>query len=298
MTFRNTHLRCATFVFFGLCAATALLPDLLAQQANQFNEREVKADGQQAADEAKAGDWTLDFRFKDPRLIKVNIPGRGTRICWYMWYQIVNRTNQPRTFFPDFELVTLDIPGTYHDEALPTVEAEIKKLEDPTGYQDIKNSVSISAAPIPVPLAPDKAFPKAVTGVAIWDGTPADPKDRTDKVHDLSDSQRFSIFVTGLSSGWVQVDPLGKGKVAAPVIRRKTLQLNFKRVGDKFHLDSRDISFVAPAEWIYRSSRLAPAANAPGGPPMEPSKDEKKAGGPPMAPALNPNLQPELHRGN
>jgi hypothetical protein len=297
MTFRTMHLRVVALCAIGLFAGALALPELLAQQAGQFNEREVKADGLQAADEAKSGDWTVDFRFKDPRLIKANIPGRGTRICWYMWYQIVNRTSEPRKIIPEFELVTLDFPGTYQDELLPTVEDAIRKLEDPTGFQDIKNSVTISANPIPVSLAADKAFPKAITGVAIWDGTSADPKERTEKVHDLSDSQRFSIFVTGLSSGWVQVDPLGKGKVDQPIIRRKTLQLNFKRIGDRFHLDARDISFEAPAEWIYRATRL-PAAKLPAGGAAEPAKDEKKAGAAPMPPANNGKLQPELHRGN
>jgi len=93
-----------------------------------------------------------------------------------------------------------------------------------------------------------------VTGVAIWDGTPADPKARDPRMKDLSDATRFSIFVSGLSNGSVVVDPPGKGE--APLVRRKTLQLNFKRTGDRFQLDTRDISFVGPAEWIYRASQL------------------------------------------
>jgi len=36
----------------------------------------------------------LDFRFKAPRLLTVDIPGRGRKICWYMWYQVVNRTGE------------------------------------------------------------------------------------------------------------------------------------------------------------------------------------------------------------
>src|SRR5438552_15652053 len=78
-----------------------------------FNEREVKS-GVSALD--KADVWALDFRFKDPRLIKVNSPGQGTRIYWYLWYQVINRTGEPRTFAPTFELVTLDYPGVYRDD--------------------------------------------------------------------------------------------------------------------------------------------------------------------------------------
>ena len=44
-----------------------------------FNEREVKAD---IAPGDKSNVWALDFRFKDPRLIKVNYPTKGTRIFY------------------------------------------------------------------------------------------------------------------------------------------------------------------------------------------------------------------------
>jgi hypothetical protein len=213
-----------------------------------FNEREVKS---QVSALDKADVWAFDFRFKDPRLIKVNYPGRGTRIFWYMWYQVVNRTGEPQTFAPEFELVTLDHPGVHKDEVLPAVVDAIKRIEDPTGYQDIKNSVTISSKEIPVSRPADQAFPKAVTGVAVWDASPADLKKRDSENKDLMDSTRFSIFVRGLSNGFVTVDPLAPGQ--QPVTRYKTLQLNFRRQGDRFSVDSRDITFIAPAEWIYRA---------------------------------------------
>jgi hypothetical protein len=215
----------------------------------QFNEREVKSE---VSALSPASTWALDFRFKDPRLIKVNYPGKGTRIFWYLWYQVVNRTGERRKFSPYFELVTLDNPAVYKDELLPTVVDAIKRIEDPTGYQDIKNSVTISTSPIPVSKPADQAFPKAVTGVAVWDASPADLKKRDGDHKDLMDSTRFSIFVRGLSNASVTVDPIAPGQ--PPVTRFKTLQLNFKRQGDRFSTDSRDISFVAPAEWIYRAA--------------------------------------------
>jgi len=39
-----------------------------------------------------------------------------------------------------------------------------------------------------------------------------------------------------------------------PITQYKTLQLNFKRKGDRFSTDSRDFEFVSPAQWIYRSA--------------------------------------------
>ncbi len=230
------------FLFLTVCLAPAFCQF-------SFNEREVKS-GTSALD--KANVYALDFRFKDPRLIKVNYPGKGTRIFWYLWYQVVNRTGQPRNFVPGFDLVTLDYPGVYKDEPLPAVVDAIKRKEDPTGYQDIKNSVTISTNKIPVSKPEGEAFPTVVTGVAVWDASSADLKKREGESKGLMDCTRFSIFVSGLSNGYVLVDSPTPGQ--PPIIRNKTLQLNFRRQGDRFSDDSRDISFVAPAEWIYRAA--------------------------------------------
>jgi hypothetical protein len=256
-----------------LGAAACALTAGLVQGQNTFNEREVRS---QRGEAEKPEIWTLDFRFKDPRQIKVNIPGRGTRLCWYLWYQVINRTGEPHTFIPNFELVTLDYPGVYRDEVLPSVQDAVKKIEDTSGYQNIRNSVTISSQPIPVSKSADEAYPRAVTGVAIWDGT--NDESAAGK-HELADSSRFSIFVSGLSNGWVLVDPVGGGADARPVIRRKTLQLNFKRVSDRYVVDTREVSFVPPAEWIYRVARLRLPASG-NAPPMPPAKGPETKKGP------------------
>jgi hypothetical protein len=239
---------------------------MLATASNSqttFNEREVKSTPSELD---KIGVWTMDFRFKDPRILKIKLPGRGERIVWYMWYQVINRSKKPQEFGPYFELVTLDNPGIYRDEILITAEEAIKKLEDPNDYQKIKNTVRISEAPIPPSKPPDEAFPRPVTGVAIWDAGPADPKKLDDKHKELAETTRFSIFIRGLSSGSVEVDAPAPG--LPPIRQFKTLQLNFKRKGDRFSTDSRDIEFVSPSQWIYRSaSRTIPVGK----------KDEEKA---------------------
>lgn len=199
-------------------------------QPPPFNEREVKT---QTNVQDKEDIWMLDFRFKDPRLVTVDIPGRGRKVVWYLWYQVVNNTGLPRTFIPDFELVTHDKPGLYRDQVLPKVQEAIRRVEDPTQHLDIRNSVTIASEPIP-PSKPD-AYPRAITGVATWDDV--DP-----------DANRYSIFVSGLSNGWSEDDN--------KVIRRKTLQLNFRRVGDRYYMDSREIKFVPPAEWLYRATSV------------------------------------------
>src|SRR4051794_2258445 len=92
--------------------APALLLLVLAAAPSQtgFGEREVKA---QTSALDKSDVRALDFRFKDPRMIVFDYPGKGTRVFWYLWYQVVNRTDKPYPFAPRFELVTLDNPAVY-----------------------------------------------------------------------------------------------------------------------------------------------------------------------------------------
>ena len=231
------------------CLALMCLAPLYSQ--DNPNERVVKSPPSKL-EKDKVGVYTLDFTFKDPRIITIKLPTRGERICWYMWYQVVNRSGKAEQIAPYFELVTLDNPGMYRDEILITAEEAIKKIEDPTGYQKIKNTVMISKTAIPVSKPVDEAFPRPITGVAIWDAGPADPKKRDPKLKELSDTTRFTIFVRGLSNSFVEVDSPAPDQ--PPITQRKTLQLNYKRKGDRFSTDSRDIEFVSPAEWIYRSA--------------------------------------------
>jgi hypothetical protein len=220
----------------SLVAALPALSLALAQNPGPFNERDVK---KQPNVKDRSDTWVLDFRFKDPRLITVDIPGRGKRVVWYMWYQVINNTGEPRTFYPDFELVTTDKNTVHHDAVIPKAQEAIRRIEDPTGYLDIKNSVTIARQAIPV--TKPESTPRAVTGVAIWD----------DIFGDMPDTTRFSIFVSGLSNGWSRDDN--------NVVRRKTLQLNFKRLSDRNHLDT-EVKFISPAEWIYRAMTPQPKA--------------------------------------
>jgi hypothetical protein len=249
------------FIILGLFIALLGLFTGSVPLAANPNERYIKDDNPVVdAEAAKGGKlWVLDFKFKDPRLITVNIPGRGQRVCWYIWYQVINRTGEPRTFIPDFELVTHDTNMVYRDQVLPSVQEAISKIEDPTNFYKIKNSVTIAAEPIP-PTLP-KAAPKAVTGVAIWtdpnEPLPTDDeatKKRKEKLPKLADSNRYSIFIAGLSNGWSLTDPVPPD--TKHVVRRKTLQLKFRRLGDKYLMKSEAIRFQPPVEWPYRASSL------------------------------------------
>src|SRR5262249_32218455 len=120
---------------FMLVLLAGLIPALsltFAQTPGRFNEREIRRP--LIPGEAKQGIWVLDFRFKDPRLITVDIPGRGKRVVWYLWYQVINNTGEPRTFIPDFELMTIDKKTIHHDQVLPKAQMMIWAVEDAVGH--------------------------------------------------------------------------------------------------------------------------------------------------------------------
>jgi hypothetical protein len=225
-----------------------------------FNEREIEPEVH-AFD--KPDNWTLTIRFKDPRIISCDIPGRNKKvIVWYMLYQVINNTGEPRFFVPDIELKTHDYETVHPDESflMPSVQKTISEIEDPTGKLDIKNAHTISLEPIPV--SKKDAYPRAVNGVAIW----TDVYDRAPKTN------RFSIFIAGLSDGW-QKD------AKTDVIRRKTLQINFQRLGDDIQNDPSAIRWVDNPKWIYRAADVdfvAPAKGKKDGAIAEPVKEKEK----------------------
>lgn len=219
-----TPLRCLALSALSLALLPALAP---AQFPNGSNLRGVEP-APNVQD--KADIWTMNLELKDPRMLVVDVPGRGKKVVWYMWYRLINRTDKEHTVIPNFELV---VPGKFslNDEVLPSVQEAIRKLEDPSDRYKVKNSVTISKTPIP-PSLPN-ATPRAVTGVAIW-------ADVWDKAKDVT---KFHIVISGISNGW-SIDDDGK-------IYRKSLVLTYNRRGDGSRVDSSEIQFEKD-EWFYR----------------------------------------------
>jgi hypothetical protein len=245
------------FMSMGLRGAALVVGVALAagtaSAQRPYNEREAH---QMVNVEDREGIWVLDFRFKDPRFITVDIPGKGRTLCLYLWFQVINNTGEPRAFVPDFELVTLDKPAVYKDQILPKAQKAIQELEDPTGHLNIQNPVQLADPKKPIPPSKPDAFPRTVTGVAIWTGV--DPE-----------ATRLSIFVTGLSNGLSFAESQPDGK---PVVRRKTLQLNFMRIGgSRAFQESGEIRFMPPVQWLYRASSLNLPGAKPAAPPAPPA---------------------------
>lgn len=178
----------------------------------------------------KKGIWVLDFTFKSVRTRTVEIPGKGRRLIHYLYYKVVNRTGAPRMFAPQFVLVN-ENGQRFEDEVIPEAVPVIRRREEPTipllGAVDIVGMIPPSKKP---------TVDDAVFGVACWDRW--DPK-----------SDRFSIYVRGLSDGFVEIPNQKGGK---PVAKYKTLRIDFIRRGDERNLNEQEIQLADPKyQWVY-----------------------------------------------
>lgn len=178
----------------------------------------------------KEGIWVLDFAFKPIRMITLELPGKGRRPIYYMYYKVVNHTGKPRDFVPQFTLIT-DTGKRYEDAVLPMAVPLIQNREDPT--TPLLGAVSIQGV---IPPSTKDGVDDAVFGVAIWEGIDA----RADA---------FKVYVRGLSDGYQLVQPPDGGRA---VERWKTLRIDFIRRGDERKPNEREIELLDPPyEWIY-----------------------------------------------
>ena len=209
----------------------------------------------------KPGVYTLHFRYAPPRIITVDVPGKGKKPVWYMFYQVYNRTGQPQPFEPEFELVTKDLNTRHLDEPQPYAVEAIKKIEDPTGALNIQTSISIAKNMIPV-TKPD-SVPRYVSGIAVW----------TDVPERAARTNRFSVYVFGLSNGVAKVETADGGSV----VKRKALRLDFFKPTSEVNPGAGDIRLednqgLGGEKWDY----VATTKRKPAGAPTEAPKTDKK----------------------
>jgi len=178
----------------------------------------------------KEGIWVLDVAFKPLRIKTVDIPGKGRRQVHYLYYKVTNRTGKPRVFIPEFVMVN-ETGQKFEENIIPQAIPLIQAREDAT--IPVLGAVNIMGT-IPPSTKPD--VDDAVYGVATWEKW--DPK-----------ADRFSIYVRGLSDGYKEVSAPSGGK---PVVKYKTLRIDFIRRGDDRNLSEKEIYLNDPPyEWIY-----------------------------------------------
>lgn len=213
-------------------AATLALSLALPTGPKEFNFKSVQPQVFDRERNRVPDIWVLDFTYRKPRYIMVDIPGKGRKLIWYMTYRVMNRTGEERPFIPEFTLVD-DEGNSYRDKVLPSAQRAVIAREDPTRSKGLLNSVTISK---PIPATPEEGEPIVRYGVAFWEDV------------DLK-TKSFDIFVTGLSNGYVRVD---EPDAEETILRRKTLRLRFFKRGDQFQVSEKEIEHAEDPEWIYR----------------------------------------------
>jgi hypothetical protein len=248
---RRAFLRAAAAVAAGVC----LGPPAAAQPVPGTAYRRVEP---APAPGDKPDIWTLGFEYIPPRIATLDVPGQGRRQVWYMPYRIYNPTPNPQQL-PSlmFELVTTDLNTRHRDEPQPSLFEAIRKREDPDRTRPYLSTVEVAREKIPV-TRPD-SYPRYVYGIAIWTEVP----------QQAGKTNRFSVYVTGLSDGIV-AEPLPDG---GKRVRVKTLKLDFFKPTDDNNPGAADIKpednrGLGGERWMYRA---VPTDRKPGD-----KKDEKK----------------------
>lgn len=174
------------------------------------------------------GIWVLDFVFKPVRIRTIEVPGRGRKQIYYMWYRVANRTGKPRLFVPQF-ILTTDTGRRYEDVVIPQAIPVIQAREEGI---PLLGAVSVMGM-IPPSVKPDED--EAVHAVALWENV--DPR-----------ADAFSVYVRGLSDGYQAIEAPGRERQ----VKFKTLRVDFSCPGDEFLVSEREIRLNDPPyEWIY-----------------------------------------------
>ena len=178
----------------------------------------------------KEGIWVLDFAFKPVRIRDVNLPDKRRHLVYYLYYRVVNHTGKPRMFVPQFTMVNEE-GKRFEDQVIPEVIPLIQDREDRT--IPVLGAVSIMGI---IPPSTKQGVDDAVFGAAVWE--------KWDRKSD-----RFSIYVRGLSDGYKEMPNPAGGK---PIVKYKTLRIDFIRRGDERNISEKEIELSDPPyEWVY-----------------------------------------------
>ena len=226
--------------------------------------------------------WCLEFAFKSPRLLEVDVPTTELKMrrkqIWYLLYRVRNagarravasgdgtpeqpfeKLETPVRFVPHFVLESLDpvidADGiaryrAYLDRLVPTAIAAIRREEKVPADQRLFDSASMTGA--------DMAPGETRWGVAIWEDV--DPR-----------IDFFSIYVRGLTNAmhWrrrADADIRGTDPPAAHMEQAlESLRLDFyrPRSGGRGEGTELSVGYAGMFERIAIGSRLIEAAGRP-----------------------------------
>jgi len=197
-------------------------------RAMGFNQRMIDESRQlrlrQGISVLDSGYWLLDFTFKPLRWQTIDVSGGGGRDVLCLNYRVVNRTGKPRLLAPRFILVADGDPPK-EESILPRAVKTLQEREDPSIR--LLGAVSVMGA---IPPSIEEGTDLAVFGVALWEGV-------------SSRARNFHLYVQGLSNSYQPATPL---RAVAPIVRYKTLRIDFVRRGKAF------VTPNPPYEWVYK----------------------------------------------
>jgi hypothetical protein len=210
----------------------------LGEVQGEFAEDEaisgLQAGSATADSELREGVWVLDFAFKPLRTRTIDIENEGRRTVLYLYYRVINRTQKPRMFVPQFFLET-DEGERFPDKVIPEA-VDVVRLREQSNLvgASLLGAVRVMGM---IPPSPEDEVDEAVLGVAFW---VLDEK--------VARSDSLKVYVRGLSDG-LQVS---EGTDGSQDVKFKTLRIDFATPGDEYDRREREIRLMTPAyEWVY-----------------------------------------------
>jgi RNA polymerase sigma factor (sigma-70 family) len=224
--------------------------DAIARLLAEQSLRELVAE-QRAKRPARAEErnWTLDFQYKTPRCLVLNVPGEGRKSVSYLWCKVGNKLGKTVAIAPTFDIVTdAEREAVRAGKAPAAVLAAIQSAEDPTQYYGLRDLAAIQSQSLkPTTSTRPNAERGPMVGVVTWDA-------------ENSASRTLTVFVSGLSN---------ESRDEKKGVLLKTLKLTFRREKDE-HGVWGEYSLVSQ-EWVYRLA----AGTKSGGKEPTPQATEK-----------------------
>jgi len=157
--------------------------------------------------------WQLDFRFKDPQRLVLNVDGTDRpQTFWYIIYTITNNTGQDVIFHPEFELMTDTMQVLRANVGIdPVVFDTIRQLHRPT-YPWLQRPTAVVGKIL-------QGMDNARDSIAVWPDF--DPN-----------ASSFDLFIAGLSGEITSVpnplyDPNQPQKHPPRFVLRKTMKVRY-----------------------------------------------------------------------
>jgi hypothetical protein len=186
-----------------------------------------------------AADWTLDFTFRDPARISIQLPGdRTPTTFWYIIYTVTNNTGQEVDFYPTFHLVTASLQVIRGGDGISPTVFDAIRARHRKQYPFLMDPMKVSGKLL-------QGSDNGRTSVVVF------------RNFDLA-ANRFTVYVGGLARETERLaNPLfDKDKPESPsnarfLILRKTLGITYHLPGDP-----RSRRQAAPQrrqrEWVMR----------------------------------------------